>query len=253
MAGHSHWAGIKHKKALTDAKRGKLFSKVARLIIVAARSGGGDIETNLRLKYAIDKARAANMTNVAITRAVKKGTGELEGEALVELMYEGYAPGGIALLIEALTDNRNRSASTIRGILDKRGAAMAEPGAVAWQFEQKGVVTIPAEGLEEEALMEIVMEAEAEDFRQEGDRFIITCEPRALELVRQALTEASITIDSADLSYVPKMTVPVAGKTAEKLFALLDALEDDEDVQKVHSNLEITPEELARIAAASGE
>ncbi len=248
MAGHSHWAGIKHKKALTDAKRGKLFSKLARLIIVAARNGGGDPDSNLKLKYAIEKAKGANMTKDSIERAVKKGTGELDGVSLEELVYEGYGPGGVALLIEALTDNRKRTASQVRGILEKRGASLAEPGAVAWQFELKGVVTLPAEGVDEEALMEVVMEEEAEDMRIEEGMVVITCDPRGLEPVRIALEAAEYSVGGADLQYLPKSTIPVEGKAAEKLFALLDALEDDEDVQKVHSNMDIDAEELARLA-----
>lgn len=252
MAGHSHWKGIQHKKALVDAKRGKLYSKLARLVTVAARAGGGDPDMNAKLALAVSKARAANMTKDAIERAIKKGTGELEGVHYEELAYEGYGPGGVALIVEALTDNRARTAGEIRKIFEKRGGTFGAPGSVAWQFEVKGVVAVGAEGADEEKLMELVVASDGEDLRRVDDQFHAICEPRAVDALRAAIEGAGFAVASAEPAHLPKTTVPVEGAAAEKLMGLIDDLDDHDDVQKVHANYEIKPEELARLAAAAG-
>lgn len=239
MAGHSHWAGIKHKKAIIDAKRGKVFSKCSKAIIVAARSGGGDPGTNLSLKYAIDKAKAANMTRDAIERAIKKGTGELEGTSYEALMYEGYGPGGVAVLVEILTDNRNRTAAELRKLFEKRNATLAEPGAVAWQFEQKGQVLVAAEGADEEALMELALEAGADDFGAEGDSYQVLSDPKLFEAVRKAISDADFTVESGEVTFIPSQTVPVDAKTGKKLLDFLEVLDDHDDVQRLHANVEL--------------
>jgi YebC/PmpR family DNA-binding regulatory protein len=236
MAGHSHSANIAYRKALVDGKKGKLFSKLAKLIMVAARTGGGDPAMNLPLKYAIEKARAANMTRDAIERAVKKGTGENAGETYDSLMYEGYGPGGVAILAEILTDKRSRTAPELRKLFEINGGTMAEPGAVAWQFEQKGSVALPMTAIEEGALMELVLEQGAHDLRQDGEQWIVLSDVKSFEGVRGAIERAGLTVDSAEVTFVPKMTIPVEGRSAEALRGLIEALDDHDDVQRVHMN-----------------
>ncbi len=249
MAGHSHWAGIKHKKAREDARRGKIFSKCARAITVAARQGGGDPAMNLTLRYAIDEARAANMPKDSIERAVKKGTGELADEKpLEEVTYEGYAPGGVAVLVEAVTDNRNRTASEITKVFEKNGGSIGRPGCVAWMFSQKGVV-ITGEGQNEEQVMEAALGAGAEDMTDSDGSFEITTPPEAFAEVRGALENAGIVVASAQVLQVPQSYVAVEEDNARKVLRLMEALDDQDDVQKVHSNFDIDAELLEKITA----
>ena len=238
MAGHSHSANIAYRKAAVDGKKGKLFSKLAKLIIVAARTGGGDPATNLALKYSVEKARAANMTRDAIERAIKKGTGELAGETYDSLMYEGYGPGGAAILAEILTDKRSRTAPELRKVFELNGGTMAEPGAVAWQFEQKGVVAVPADSVEEGALMELALEHCASDLERDGDVWLVLSDAKSFERVRGAIERAGVKVESAEVTFVPKVTIPVEGAMAEALRGLIEALDDHDDVQRVYVNVE---------------
>mgnify|MGYP002624216677 CR=1 FL=1 len=247
MAGHSAWKNIKHKKAAADAKRGKMWSKCARAIIIAAKNGGGDPASNLTLRYAIDDAKAVNMPKDTIEKAIKKGTGELAGEQLENVMYEGYGPGGAAVVVEILTDNRNRTAGDIRLIFDKGGGELGKTGCVAYIFSPKGQIIVAKDAVEEDKLMEIVLEAGAEDVVDAGDAWqVITPVPDFIA-VRQAIEAASIAVLSAELTQIPSTTVTCTGETAEKVFKLVEALEDNDDVQKVHANFEIPEEELAKL------
>jgi YebC/PmpR family DNA-binding regulatory protein len=243
MAGHSHWAGIKHKKAAVDAKRGKLFSKLAKNITSAARIGGGDIDSNLKLKYAIEKARAANMPKDNIERAIKKGTGEIEGAALEEITYEGYGPGGVAIFVEVLTDNRNRTASEIRHIFDKRGGNMGETGCVAWMFEKKSVFQVDASRIDEDSALSLAMEAGAEDFHVESGYYEIVGSPTDFDSIRKALEGAELPTLLAEITYIPKSTVPLGASEGKKVLQLLDDFEEHEDVQNAYANFDI-PEEV---------
>ena len=247
MAGHSKWANIKHKKAATDKARGKLWSKLIREVTVAAREGGGDINCNPRLRLAVDKARGANMPNDTVERAIKRGTGELEGVSYEEVTYEGYATGGVALIVEALTDNRNRTGSDVRSTFTKQGGSMAEPGAVAWQFERKGMVLVPSAADEDEVMM-AALDAGAEDLSDGGEFWNITCDPSDTEAVRAALTDAGFEVESSDLTMVPTSTVPVtAADEAKPVFRLIDSLEDLDDVQNVYTNADFDDEVLAAL------
>lgn len=245
MAGHSAWKNIKHRKAAVDAKRGKLWSKCARAIIVAARSGGGQTETNLTLRYAIDDARAVNMPKATIENAIKKGTGELGAENYESAMYEGYGPGGVAMFIEVLTNNRNRTAGDVRVIFDKYGGNLGAAGSVAYLFNQKGMIRLSKSAADENRLMEIVLDAGAEDVADEGEEWAVVTEQTAYHRVLQALAKANIPTLTAELTMIPANTVACSGETARKVLALIEALEDNEDVQKVHSNFDISQEELA--------
>ena len=249
MSGHSKWSTIKHKKGALDAKRGKLFSKLARLIITAARQGGGDPSMNLSLRYAIEKARAANMTKDTIERAVKKGTGDLEGTMLEELLYEGYGPGGVALLLEVLTDNRNRTASGVRKIIENRGGSLGSTGCVAWMFQTKGVFMIDASKVGEDRLMDIALDAGAEDLKAEGESFQVTCEPSAFEDVRKALAEAGLEPELSEIQRVPMQTVKVEGAKAKQVLDLVSQLEDHDDVQNVYSNFDIDDSVMQELLA----
>ena len=246
MAGHSKWANIKHKKAREDAKRGKIFTKIAREIIVAARLGGGDPDHNPRLRRAIQKAKSYNMPKENIERAIKRGTGELEGTSFEEVIYEGYGPGGVAILIEAITDNRNRTVSEIRTIFTKHGGSLGEAGCVAWMFDKKGMITV--EGVDEDRLMEIAIEAGAEDVREEEGVFQVITAPDELEDVREQLEQKGVTVKEATLTYIPQSTVRVEGEKAEKLIKLLDALENHDDVQNVYANFDVPEEVLSSIS-----
>ena len=249
MSGHSHWSGIKHKKGAIDAKRGKLFSKLAKYITTAARRSGGDPDSNLKLRYALDKARAASMPKDTIERAVKKGTGELGGAVPDELIYEGYAAGGVAVLVDVLTDNRNRTAGEIRKMFELRGGALAGAGSVAWMFERKGFIAVNAEGVDEEKLMELALDAGAEDMVRSGEQFEITSKVEDFESVRQALTKAGIAMEVAELTQIPKNTVPVTEQTiAKRILDLMNELEDHEDVQGVHANFDIPDELLQKLS-----
>ena len=251
MSGHSKWSTIKHKKGALDAKRGKLFSKLARLIISAARQGGGDPAMNLPLRYAIDKAKAANMTKDTIERAIKKGTGELGGSHFEELVYEGYAPGGVALMLQILTDNRNRTASEIRKIMETRGGSLGATNCVAWMFNIKGVFMIEVSKVGEDRLMEVVLEAGADDLTTEGESFQVTCEPGAFEDVKKALEEAGLTPDLAEIQHVPTQTVKIERNRAKGVLDLISRLEDHDDVQNVYSNFDIDEDVMQEILASS--
>ncbi len=245
MSGHSKWASIKHKKALVDAKRGKLFTKLIREIIVAARSGGGDPESNPRLRTAVTTAKNANMPSDNIERAVKKGTGGLEGVTYEEVHYEGYGPHGVAIFVRCLTDNKNRTASEIRNIFSKRGGSMAGAGSVAWIFEKKGLIVVPCAQASEDRVMEIVLQAGAEDLSTSNDKFEIVTGPVALEPVKSALEAAKIVPESAELTLIPKNQVSLSPDKARLVMGLLEALEDHDDVQNVYANFEI-PDEVMK-------
>jgi len=246
MAGHSHWANIQRRKNAVDAKKGKLFSKLARQITIAARQGGGDPESNITLKYAIDKARAVSMPKENIERAIKKGTGELESERFETMFYEAIGPGGVFILMEILTENRNRTAPEIRKLLEKKDARM---GSVAWAFEQKGMIVVPAADVEEDSLLESVLEAGAEDMQRVGDTFQVITAPTDLDRVRRALVERGMPVESAELTRLPKTPNPVDEETGRKVLSLLEDLQDHDDVQNVYSNVEL-PEALLAEAAA---
>ena len=242
LAGHSKWANIKHKKAREDAKRGKLFSKLSKEIIIAAKEGGGDPETNARLKMAIEKAKDNNMPNENIERAIKRGTGELKGVSYEEVSYEGYGPGGIAVFIHAMTDNKNRSASEIRNICTQHGGKLGEDGCVAWIFERKGLITIEKEdnpGIDEEDLMLITAEAGAEDFKSEEDSIEIITAPQDFESVRKAIENEQIRPAFKEVTMLPNNTVKVEGENAKNVLQLLEELEDHDDVQNVYANFDI--------------
>jgi len=249
MSGHSHWAGIRFKKAMVDAKRGKVWSKVARMIIVAAKSGGGDPAANLSLRYAIDKAKAANMPKDTIEKAIKKGTGEVEGVSFEEVLYEGYGPSGVAIMVEALTDNRNRTTPEIKRIFEKHGGSLGTGGCVNWMFSQKGLITVNTANAAEEQLLEIALTAGADDMQTVGDTFEITCEPSAYEELKKSLQEKEIPTEVAEISMVPQSTVPVSEEgTARKIISLMEAFEDHDDVQNTYANFDIPDEIMAHIS-----
>ena len=247
MAGHSHWAGIKHKKALVDAKRGKLWSKLAKAIIVAARTGGGDPGMNLRLRYAIDDAKAVSMPKDNIQRAIKKGTGELDGGNLETVMYEGYAAAGVAVLCEVLTDNRNRTAPEIRKIFEMGGGKLGSTGCVAYLFDSKGLFVIEKDKSDEDTLMELALEAGADDVKSEGDSFEITCDPGIFTDVRKAIEEAGIETNVAEITRIPQNTVDVDLDGARKVLKLMERLDDHDDVQDVAANFNIPDDVMAEI------
>jgi len=238
MAGHSHWSKIKRAKGANDAKRGKIWSKIARKIIIAAKNGG-DPRDNLNLRYTIDEAKAANMPRDTIEKAIKKGTGELGAENYEAATYEGYAPGGVALLIDALTNNRSRTAPDLRSIFEKNGGNLANSGAVAFQFTKQGVITIKSDAITEDALLEAALDAGAEDVRNEGEVFEVITSPTAYLKVKEALAAAKIPIEASEITHMPNSTVAVDGEAAQKLLKLIDALEDNDDVQSVSHNAEI--------------
>lgn len=248
MAGHSHWAGIKHKKAIVDAKRGKLWSKIARMIIVAAKNGGGDPAANLTLRYAIDKAKAANMPKDTIEKAVKKGTGELGGVDYVDVLYEGYAPGGVAMMVEGLTDNRNRTAPEIKKIFERRGGSMGASGCVSYMFKKKGVIMVKTSAIGEDDLMDLALSAGAEDMQNTGEFYEITCDPSAYDDLKAALEQKQIPLESAELSMVPDNTVEITDpEIAQRLMNLVEDFEDHDDVQEVYANFDIPDEILAKL------
>ena len=249
MSGHSHWATIKHKKAATDAKRGKVFSKVAKQIYVAARQGGGDPEMNPALRMLLDKARVAGLGKDNIKRAIARATGQgADGVQIEELTYEGYGPGGVALLITAATDNRNRTSSEVRRVLDKRGGKMASSGAVAWMFKFKGEITVKREDAEEDALMELALEGGAEDFEAGEEFYVITTAPEDFGAVCKALEEKSIANESAEMTYVAENSVELAVDKARKTIQLMSELEDQDDVNNVYTNFEMTAALAAELA-----
>jgi YebC/PmpR family DNA-binding regulatory protein len=242
MAGHSHWAGIKHKKALVDSKRGKLWSKLSKAIIVAAKLGGRDIDTNSRLRTAVADARAASMPKDNIERAIKKGTGELDGGNVEEVIYEGYGPGGVAIMCDIMTDNRNRTASEVRKLFEVHGGKLGGANSVAYLFQRKGMFVLPASAASEDALLEIVLEAGAEDVRREDDRFVVLCDPDAYSAVSEALAAAGLAPETKQVTRIPTNTVDLDGDMARKVLKLMEALDDHDDVQNVSANFNI-PEE----------
>lgn len=249
MAGHSKWAQIKRKKAAVDAKRGAAFTKLIREITVAAREGGGDPAANPRLRLAIQTAKAANMPADNIERAIQKGTGELEGVAYEETTYEGYGPGGAAILIQATTDNANRTVAEIRHLFSRHNGNLGAPNSVAWMFENKGIIQLDASRRDEESALEAALEAGAEDMTTEGDRFIITTEAQDLHSVRDSLEDQGLEPVEAELTMIPTTTITVEGKQAEQLVRLIEALDDHDDVSKVFSNFDIDAETLSSIAS----
>ncbi len=236
MSGHSKWATIKRKKAALDAKKGKIFTALIKEITIAARQGGGDPEGNPRLRLAIDNAKSANMPADNIERAIKKATGELEGQTIFEVMYEGYGPGGIAVIVEAATDNKNRTVAEIRHIFSRSGGSLGESNSVGWMFERKGVITLKREGKSEDEMMEIIIDAGVDDLQTEEDFFEVTTTLESFEPVRRYLIERKLKIENASLQWVAKNQSPVKGEDAEKMMKLIEALEDCEDVQNVFSN-----------------
>jgi YebC/PmpR family DNA-binding regulatory protein len=251
MAGHSKWASIKHKKAVVDARRGQHFTKLARAITVAAKEGGGDPESNASLATAVQKAKDASMPKDNIERAIAKGTGAgSDADTLESVLYEGYGPGGVALLIEAVTDNRNRTGADVRHLLSKHGGSLGEPGSVAYNFDKKGTIVVDGDRYSEDDLM-VAIDAGAEDIALDDDVYEIVTEPSDLTTVRQALDDAGIQIENAEVSQVPKARVPLDEATATKLLKLIDALEDNDDVDAVHANFDVDAEVLERVAAAS--
>ncbi len=251
MSGHSKWKTIKHKKNAADAKRGKIFTRLGREITIAARSGGGNPDVNFNLRLAMDKAKAANMPKDNIERAIKRGTGELKGEDLVEVMYEGYAPNGVALLVQILTDNKNRAVADVRRILTRQGGTLAEAGAVAWQFERKGYIAIEPDGLDADHIFEVAVEAGAEDVIFGDDLVEIYAETENFQTVRQALKDAGIEIETAELSMIPKTTMQLDEKETIKVMSLIEALEDLDDTQQVYSNLDISDDAMAMYESAA--
>ena len=248
MSGHSHWAKIKRAKASTDARRGRVWSKLAKRIIVAARDGGGNPDDNLTLRYAIDDAKAANMPNDTIDRAIKKGTGELGGQHYEQVAYEGYGPGGVAFMIECLTDNRNRTAPEMRKAFERAGGQLGATNCVGWMFERKGAFVVSGEQADEDTLMELALEAGADDVAAEADLFEITCDVAAFGAVKGALAERGIETISGELGMVPTNRVTVDADKARQVLRLMEALEDHDDVQNVYANFDIPEDVLAGLA-----
>ena len=251
MSGHSKWSSIKHKKGAADAKRGKLFSKLSRGIIVAAKEGGGDPANNLALQNAIEKAKSYSMPKDNIDRAIAKGSGaDADQDAYETIVYEGYGPEGVAVIVEALTDNRNRTAADVRHLFAKNGGNLGATGAVAWQFERRGVVVVPAEGVDEDELLLVAADGGAEDVARDGDVFQVTSPPEELSAVREAIETAGMTVESAELQLVPKTTVSVDDEAkARQVMRLIDELEDNDDVQDVYANFDIPERVLEAVAS----
>ncbi|MBU4342591.1 MAG: YebC/PmpR family DNA-binding transcriptional regulator [Candidatus Omnitrophica bacterium] len=244
MSGHSKWASIKHKKAATDSKRGKVFTKLIKEITVAARHGGGEPEKNPRLRTAIDRAKQANMPADNIDRAVKKGTGELEGVTYEEFTMEGYGPGGVAIMVEVMTDNKNRTAADVRTIFSKRNGNVAGAGSVSWIFEKKGYLEVEKKAVPEDKIMDIVLDAGAQDMQTEEDVYSIITDIKDFEKVKKAIEDSGIKVKSAEITMIPKSTMALTGEKAKQILALVDALEDSDDVQNVYANLDV-PDDLA--------
>ena len=243
MSGHSKWSTIRHKKAAVDAKRGKIFTKLIKEIMVAAKMGGGDVDANPRLRSAIAAAKSDNLPKDKIERAIKKGTGELEGVNYEESVYEGYGPGGAAVLVESLTDNKNRTVADVRHIFNKNGGNLGENGCVSWMFKKKGYLVLERSSVEEDALMETALEAGADDIREDESNFEVICEPEDFDAVKGAIDAATIPCIAAEITMLPDTTTNLAGKEAEQMFRLMEMLDDCDDVQKVYTNADI-PEEI---------
>jgi len=248
MSGHSKWATIKRKKGATDAKRGKIFSRLIKEITVAAKMGGGDPGGNPRLRTAIDAAKAENMPNDNIQRAIKRGTGELEGVSYEEITYEAYGPGGVAMMIDVMTDNKNRTVAEIRHVLGKGGGNMGESGSVGWVFQKKGTISVDKKAVSEEALMDVALEAGADDIQDAGDAFEVTTDPTSYDSVLKAIQSKKIPTLSAALGMVPQNFVKLTGDAAEKMLKLMENLEDHDDVQNVYANFDIPEEEMEKLA-----
>ena len=247
MSGHSKWSTIKHKKGAADAKRGKIFTKLIKEITVAARLGGGDLDANPRLRTSVAAAKTQNMPADNITRAIKKGTGELEGVHYDEMTYEGYGPGGAAILIEVMTDNKNRTVSEVRAILGKNGGNLGESGCVAWIFEKKGLLLVNADAMGEDEMLELVLEAGADDMQKTDDQYEITTSIESFETVHKALEEKGVPVAFGELTSIPQNTVSVDEKNGKSLLRLIDLLEDHDDVQKAYSNFDIPDEVMAAL------
>lgn len=246
MSGHSKWSSIKHKKAATDAKRGKIFTRFIRELTIAARSGGGDPESNSRLRHAIDGARAANMPSDNIKKAIQRGTGELEGVNYEEFSYEGYGPGGVAILADVMTDNKNRTVSEVRHVFEKYNGNLGQQGCVSWMFTRKGVILVPQSAIGEDELMEIVVENGAEDMVKEGTSYEISTSTEDFDKVHEALKAKKLPIESAEISKVPSTYIKLEGKHAEQMLKLYDKLEELDDVQNVWANFDISDEEIEK-------
>lgn len=247
MAGHSHWANIAHKKSLIDAKRGKLWSKLSKAIIVAAKMGGGDPDANLRLRYAIDAARAVSVPKDNINRAIKRGTGELDGGNLDEVLYEGYGPGGVAVLCEILTDNRNRTASEIRKVFELSGGKLGESGCVAWMFERKGMFLLPVSQIDEDALMELALDAGADDVKRDGETYEVTSDPGVFQQVSEALAARGLKPETSQIARIPTSTVDLDAEAGRNVLKLMERLDDHDDVQSVSANFNIPDEAMAAL------
>jgi YebC/PmpR family DNA-binding regulatory protein len=244
MSGHSKWHTIKHKKGAADAKRGKLFTKLIKEITVAARTGGGDIEANARLRKAVTDAKAGNMPNDTIDRAIKRGTGEMEGVNYDEITYEGYGPGGVAMLVESMTDNRNRTVAEIRHMFSKNGGNLGEAGSVAWMFDKKGYIVVDKSAKPEDELLDIVLEAGADDMQDDGDSFEILTAPENYEAVHEALKKAGIEMQASEISRIPQNYIKLEGADAAQMLKLYEAIDDHDDVQKVYANFDIDESEM---------
>ena len=249
MSGHSKWSTIKRKKGAADAKRGKIFTKIIKEIIIAARSGGGDINSNPRLRTAVLAAKAENMPRDNIDRAIKKGTGELEGVNYEEFTYEGYGPGGVAMLLEVLTDNKNRTVAEVRHIFSKQNGNLGEAGCVSWMFEKKGLISVDKTGADEDRLIEVALDAGALDVKDTGKEFDVTTPPDTFEVVKKKLETTGFKSTYGEVTMVPQTTVRLSGKEAEQMLKLMEGLEDSDDVQKVYANFDIADEEMERLSA----
>jgi YebC/PmpR family DNA-binding regulatory protein len=248
MSGHSKWATIKHKKAATDAKRGKVFTKIIRELSIAARTGGADPNTNPRLRTAIAAAKNENMPNDNIERAIARGAGTMEGEQLDEVLYEGYGPGGVGMLVQVVTSNRNRSAGELRHLFSKNGGNMAETGAVGWMFHRKGDIVVPKELADEDTMMSIVLDAGAEDLNDDGSAWEVTTPPEAMDKVREALVKAGINPASAEVAWIPQNYVKLTGAQAQQMLRMVENMEDHDDVQHVYANFDIDEKEIEAVA-----
>ncbi len=249
MSGHSKWSTIKRKKGAADAKRGKAFTKIIKEIMVAARMGGGDINSNPRLRTAVLAAKAENMPKDNIDRAIKKGTGELEGVTYEEITYEGYGPGGVAMLVEVLTDNKNRIVADVRHVFSKHNGNLGETGCVSWMFEKKGLILVDKAGVEEDKLLEVALDGGALDVKDNGKEFEVTVSPSGFEEVKKKLEEAGFKPSYAEVTMVPQTTIKLVGKEAEQMLKLMEGVEDLDDVQKVYANFDIADEEMERLTA----
>jgi len=249
MSGHSKWSTIKRKKGAADAKRGKAFTKIIKEIMVAARLGGGDINANPRLRAAVNLARAENMPKENIERAIKKGTGELEGVNYEELVYEGYGPGGVAMMLEVMTDNKNRTVADVRHVFSKHNGSLGESGCVSWMFEKRGLILVDKGGVDEDRLIEVALDAGALDVKDAGKDFEVTTDAVTFEEVKRAIDGAGLKCSYGEVTMVPQSTVRLVGKEAEQMLKLMEGLEDSDDVQKVYANFDIADEEMERLSA----